>query len=209
MQEGATPMPVTAQFENFLKAIWADAEWGRTATNGTLAAALGLAPSSVTEAVGKLVVAGLVEHERYGAVTLTAEGRAAAAVIVRKHRLIETFLVAYLGYGWDEVHEEAEVLEHAVSDAFVERLDARLGHPERDPHGDPIPRADGSLPDERGVPLASVPEGTSVRILRVSDAVPGLLARLDAAGLGPGSPFTVGSVPLSDEDAAGILVASA
>ncbi len=183
---------LTPQFENYLKAVWSDGEWGRTTTNGTLAAALGLAPSSVTEAVRKLADAGLVAHAPYGAVTLTDGGRAAAGAVVRRHRLIETFLVAYLGYGWDEVHAEAEILEHAMSDAFVERLDERLGRPERDPHGDPIPRADGSVPDGGEVPLETVAAGTRVRVVRVSDAVPGLLEAVDLAGLAVGAEFTVG-----------------
>lgn len=188
----------TAQDENYLKAVWSDEEWGRTTTNGTLASALGLAPSSVTEAVRKLADAGLLTHQRYGAVTLSDAGRAIAIGIVRKHRLIETLLVEELGYGWDEVHVEAEVLEHAVSDRFIDALDARLGRPERDPHGDPIPRADGSMPGAAEVPLAEVPPGTRVRIVRVSDAVPGLLAALDAAGLGLGATLVAGQTTFSD-----------
>jgi len=183
---------LTAQFENYLKALWSAEEWGRVATNGSLAQALGLAPSSVTESVRKLVAAGLLTHQPYGEVTLTDEGRRVAAGVVRKHRLVETFLVEWLGYGWDEVHEEAEVLEHAVSDAFAERLSERLGRPERDPHGDPIPRADGSVPIGDEVPLEEVDAGTRVRIVRVSDSSPGLLAELDAAGLRVGDELVVG-----------------
>jgi len=197
-------MLLTARYENYLKAVWADEEWDRTATNGTLAAALGLAPSSVTEAVRKLADAGLLEHAAYGAVTLTAAGRAIATGIVRKHRLIETFLVVEFGYRWDEVHAEAEVLEHAVSTDFIDRLDARLGRPERDPHGDLIPRADGSMPIERAVPLSAIASGEAVRVVRVSDAVPGLLARLDQLGLGLGSEIEPSLV--SPEQAAGVLV---
>lgn len=180
------------QLENYLKAIWAGEEWRRPTTNGSLAQSLGLAPSSVTESVRKLADAGLVEHAKYGEVTLTAAGRALAARIVRKHRLIETFLVAYLGYGWDEVHAEAEVLEHAVSDRFVEGLAERLGHPQRDPHGDPIPSPDGTIPDDGEVPLEEVAAGTRVRIVRVSDAAPGLLDAVDAAGLAVGAEFVAG-----------------
>ncbi len=198
--------PLSAQYEDYLKATFADEEWRRTTTNGTLAAALGLAPSSVTEAVRKLADGGLLEHAAYGAVSLTAAGRAIAIGIVRKHRLIETFLVADLGYRWDEVHDEAEVLEHAVSDAFVERIDARLGRPERDPHGDPIPRQDGTMPQERAVSLSAVAAGARVRIVRVSDVVPGLLARLDADGLALGAEFVVGELAFSPEEATGVLV---
>ncbi len=196
---------LTAQEENYLKAVWADEELGRSTTNGTLAVALSLAPSSVTEAVGKLGSAGLIDHARYGAVTLTERGRSIAVGVVRKHRLIETFLVEVLGYGWAEVHDEAEVLEHAVTDRFIDALDAQLDHPERDPHGDPIPRADGTLPDDGEVPLGDVAAGTAVRIVRVSDAVPGLLAALDAAGLGLGATIVAGDTEFS----AGIRVVPA
>ena len=188
---------LTAQDENYLKAVWSDEEWDRTTTNGTLAAALGLAPSSVTEAVRKLADAGLLTHARYGAVSLTDAGRRIAVAIVRKHRIIETFLVAELGYAWGDVHDEAEILEHAVSDRFIDALDARLGRPERDPHGDPIPLADGTLPDGGERPLADIAPGTRVRIVRVSDAVPGLLDALDAAGLGLGAQLVAGDTAFS------------
>ncbi|HWK19350.1 MAG TPA: metal-dependent transcriptional regulator [Microbacteriaceae bacterium] len=188
---------LTAQDENYLKAVWSDEEWDRTTTNGTLAAALGLAPSSVTEAVRKLADAGLLTHARYGAVSLTDAGRRIAVAIVRKHRIIETFLVAELGYAWGDVHDEAEILEHAVSDRFIDALDARLGHPGRDPHGDPIPLADGTLPDGGERPLADIAPGTRVRIVRVSDAVPGLLDALDAAGLGLGAQLVAGDTAFS------------
>ena len=117
-----------------------------------LATRLGVGASTVSETVRRLADSGLVTHQPYGAVELTADGERHALAVVRRHRLIETFLVEMLGYGWDEVHDEAEVLEHAVSDLFVERLAARLGHPTRDPHGDPIPGPDGSL----DIPAASV-----------------------------------------------------
>jgi len=188
---------LTAQDENYLKAVWSDEEWDRTTTNGTLAAALGLAPSSVTEAVRKLADAGLLTHARYGAVSLTDAGRRIAVAIVRKHRIIETFLVAELGYAWGDVHDEAEILEHAVSDRFIDALDARLGRPGRDPHGDPIPLADGTLPDGGERPLADIAPGTRVRIVRVSDAVPGLLDALDAAGLGLGAELVAGDTAFS------------
>jgi len=188
---------LTAQDENYLKAVWSDEEWDRTTTNGTLAAALGLAPSSVTEAVRKLADAGLLTHARYGAVSLTDAGRRIAVAIVRKHRIIETFLVAELGYAWGDVHDEAEILEHAVSDRFIDALDARLGRPGRDPHGDPIPLADGTLPDGGERPLADIAPGTRVRIVRVSDAVPGLLDALDAAGLGLGAQLVAGDTAFS------------
>ena len=111
-----------------------------------LAERIGVSASTASESIRKLADQGLVDHEKYGAVTLTEAGREAALAMVRRHRLMETFLVTELGYGWDEVHDEAEVLEHAVSDRMLDRIDAKLGHPTRDPHGDPIPAADGNVP---------------------------------------------------------------
>lgn len=178
------PESSSTQTENYLKVIWNAREWtARPVTVGELAGRLGLAASSVSEAVRKLAERGLVTHERYGAISLTGDGERIAVATVRKHRIIETFLVERLGYGWDEVHDEAEVLEHAVSDRFIDALAAELGEPDRDPHGDPIPRADGSLPGPRSVPLADAAPGRTVRVARVSDADPDLLRYLDRAGI--------------------------
>lgn len=178
--------------ENYLKAIWNTREWtDQPATVGALAARLGLAPSSVSETVRKLGDAGLVAHARYGAVELTDAGTAVALRVVRKHRLIETFLVDYLGYGWDEIHEEAEILEHAVSDDFINRLATRLGEPVRDPHGDPIPRQDGTLPELPAIPLSEVEPGTAVTVLQVSDSDSELLRYLDRLSIGLDSVLTV------------------
>lgn len=178
--------------ENYLKVIWNAREWtDEDVTIGLLASRLGLAPSSVSEAIRKLTDAGLVSHARYGAVELTETGRLAALGMVRKHRLIETFLVDYLGYGWDEVHHEAEVLEHAVSDHFIERLATRLGEPLRDPHGDPIPRSDGTLPELPAIPLSDAKPGSTVTVGQVSDSDSELLRHLDRLGIGLDSHLTV------------------
>ncbi|WP_084102368.1 metal-dependent transcriptional regulator [Demequina sp. NBRC 110051] len=178
--------------EDYLKAIYNAGEWSDDAvTVGVLAQRLSLSPSSVSELVRKLAGRGLVTHERYGSVDLTDEGRAIALATVRKHRLIETFLVEYLGYDWDEVHDEAEVLEHAVSDDFVERLAARLGQPTHDPHGDPIPAADGTLPAEHHTSLDAVVEGARVRVARVWDDDPDLLRHLTDVALDIGAVVTV------------------
>lgn len=171
--------------ENYLKVIWNAREWADApVTISVLATRLGLAPSSVSEAIRKLTDADLVSHARYGSVELTDAGSRAALGIVRKHRLIETFLVDYLGYGWDEVHDEAEILEHAVSDHFIDRLAARLGEPVRDPHGDPIPRHDGTLPELAAIPLSEAEPGGTVTIGQVSDSDSELLRHLDRLGIG-------------------------
>lgn len=167
--------------EDYLKVIYAHTEWQpEPITSGALAARLGLAASSVTEMVKKLVLQGLVVHEPYGEVELTREGTVLALRIIRRHRLIETWLVENIGYTWDEVHDEAEVLEHAMSDRLLDAIDAQLGHPVRDPHGDPIPAADGSVdrPDARL--LADTDGG---RVVRISDRDPLLLRHLEAEGI--------------------------
>lgn len=168
--------------EDYLKVIYAHTEWQtEPITTGVLAARLGLAASSVTEMVKKLGAQGLVVHEPYGAIELTAEGTTLALRMLRRHRLIETWLVTHVGYRWDEVHDEAEVLEHAVSDRLLDALDAQLGHPTRDPHGDPIPRADGTLERSDAVLLRDAPHGG--RVVRISDRDPVLLRHLDAEGI--------------------------
>lgn len=177
---------LTATTQDYLKVVWAAREWdddGPTTT--ALASRLGLSVSSVSEGVRRLAAQGLLEHAPYGSIELTDEGRRAALAVVRKHRIIETFLVAYLGYGWDEVHDEAEVLEHAVSDEFVERLAARLGHPERDPHGDPIPARDGTVPPVAARRLSELDAGPNAVVARVSDDEPELLRFFAEVGLVP------------------------
>ena len=129
-------MALSASHEDYLRAIWKLGEWQeKPVTPGDLTRTLGLSPSTVSEGVQRLVSMGLVRHARYGNVSLTKAGRDEAARMVRIHRLIETGLMTIFGYLWDEVHDEAEHLEHAVSATFVERLDAALGHPRHDPHG--------------------------------------------------------------------------
>ncbi|MFI7480977.1 metal-dependent transcriptional regulator, partial [Kocuria sp. M1R5S2] len=172
--------------QDYLKTIWLAQEWSSDAVTTTgLAQRLGLSPSTVSEAVQKLAAQGLVARHGRGGITLTERGREAALQMVRRHRILEAFLTSRLGYGWDEVHDEAEVLEHAVSERFVSRIDALLGHPERDPHGDPIPRGDGTVPPAAAVPLADAPPGATVVVTRVSDADPRLLRWLGDHGIRP------------------------
>ena len=173
-------------FEDYLKTIWSAQEWtDETLTTTALATRMGFAASTVSEAVRKLTEQGLVTHPKYGAIALTDSGRDAALAVVRRHRLLETFLVRQLGYGWDEVHDEAEVLEHAVSDTLVDRIDAALGFPDRDPHGDPIPRPDGALERLDAISLDLAPVGTPYVVARVADRSPELLRYLEASAVLP------------------------
>jgi DtxR family Mn-dependent transcriptional regulator len=141
--------------------------------------------------VKKLAAAGLVSHMPYGAVRLTDAGTTRALAMVRRHRLIETWLVQEFGYGWDEVHDEAEVLEHTISDRLLEGIDERLGRPRFDPHGDAIPDAEGRIEREPFVLLADAPDGHTGRVLRVDDRDPELLRTLDAHGVVVGTTVTV------------------
>lgn len=181
---GAHASGVNSVVEDYVKAIYGHTEWQQDAiTPSELAARLGLAASSVTEMVKKLARAGLVTHVPYGAVTLTAEGTALALRMVRRHRLIETWLVDHFGYAWDEVHDEAEVLEHALSDRLLEAIAERLGQPLRDPHGDPIPAADGSIDRPPAVLLLDAADGSAGAVVRISDRDPSLLRYLTAADI--------------------------
>ena len=165
--------------QDYLKIIWSATEWSdRPVTVKQLAERMGVRAATVSDGIRRLAEQGLVAHERYGGVELTEAGRAHAVAMVRRHRLIETFLVEELGYGWDEVHDEAEVLEHAVSDQLVERMDRRLGFPARDPHGDPIPTADGTPRRPDAVPLLGAPPGVALVVVRISDADPAVLRYL-------------------------------
>ena len=178
--------------DDYLKTIYHHTEWQNDPiTPSQLAGELSLAPSTVTEMVQKLVAQGLVSHRPYGPVSLTDAGRLRAASIIRRHRLIETWLVREFGYAWDEVHDEAEVLEHAISDRLLEGISARLGHPTRDPHGDAIPDASGTVVTEPFVLLAEAAIGHSGRVLRVSDRDPALLRALEGAGIDVGHAVTV------------------
>lgn len=185
MTSGAqTPADSSAVTQDYLKAVWAASEWGGKGASITgLARRMGVAPSTASENVARLVEAGLLEHAPYRAVTLSARGQRLARGMVRRHRLLETYLAAALGFEWDEVHAEAEVLEHAVSDRLLSALDAALGHPVRDPHGDPIPAADGRVivPDLCGV--ETLPIGHSGLVGRIRDDAD-VLKQLSQAGIG-------------------------
>lgn len=178
--------------DDYLKTIYHHTEWqDDRITPSQLAAELGLAPSSVTEMVQKLAAQHLVTHRPYGPIALTEDGERRAAAIIRRHRLVETWLVREFGYGWDEVHDEAEVLEHSLSDRLLERIDERLGHPTHDPHGDAIPDASGRVQREPFVLLGDAAAGHSGRVLRVSDRDPALLRAIEGAGVSVGAEATV------------------
>ncbi|UKA56640.1 metal-dependent transcriptional regulator (plasmid) [Arthrobacter sp. FW305-BF8] len=188
-------MPVsdlTPSAQDYLKFIWSAAEWSKEdVTIGRIAGGLGLGASTVSQGVRKLADRGFVTHARYGSIELTPAGRDLAVMMVRRHRLLETFLVQVLGYGWDEIHHEAEVLEHAVSEAFLARIDELLGHPVRDPHGDPIPSPNGAYHRAEAQQLTAAGPGNRVTIYRVSDADAGLLRYLAGLGLTPGTELVI------------------
>ena len=170
--------------EDYVKVIYAHTEWQPTPiTSRALAERLGLAASSVTEMVKKLVARGLALHEPYGAIELTPAGEDLALRMLRRHRLIETWLVDQLGYSWDEVHDEAEVLEHAISDRLLDALDDQLGNPVRDPHGDPIPSRAGVIERPDATLLADVMPGSRGTVVRISDRDPAVLRYLEAEGV--------------------------
>ena len=182
---------LTRSVEDYLKAVYRLSAENRPASTSGIAHLLELSAASVTGMVKRLSEQGLLEHAPYRGVQLTAEGRRAALRMVRRHRLIEAYLVGFLGYTWDTVHEEAERLEHAVSDTMAERMAAALGYPRVDPHGDPIPDADGSIHELACTPLSDIPVGETVEIRRVAESAPERLRYLGSLGLLPSVVLTV------------------
>jgi DtxR family Mn-dependent transcriptional regulator len=172
--------------EDYLKVLYLMAGEGELATTSRVAVRLGVSAPSVSAMVQRLVSAGLIEHTGKRQVRLTPHGLQHARGVVRRHRLLETFLVKVLGVPWDEVHAEAEVLEHAVSARIEERIAARLGHPNHDPHGDPIPPKHGSCSEEWPEALFTAPSGVRFRVERVSDRDSEPLRYLGELGIRPG-----------------------
>ncbi|TDT33395.1 metal-dependent transcriptional regulator [Naumannella halotolerans] len=184
---------LTPVAQDYLKVIWSATEWGGgPVTTKALAARHDTSAAAVTDTMKRLAAQGLINYQPYRPVSLTPLGERLAVEMVRRHRLLETFLAEHLGYGWDEVHDEAERLEHAVSATFVERIDRALGRPTTDPHGDPIPTSTGDLPDYRSQVLAQMPAGR-YRISRVSDHDAEQLSQLAGAGLLPGRELELAS----------------
>src|SRR3954453_22052654 len=165
--------------ENYLKAIYVGetqlVAGQKLVPMGQLAAALGIAPGTATTMVKALAESGLVAYEPYNGVRLTDAGEKLATRVLRRHRLIELFLVQVMGMRWDEVHEDAEQLEHVVSDRLIERIDEMLGHPTHDPHGDPIPTAEGTRTPHAFDYLLTWPLGTPLQVKRIADQDPAFL----------------------------------
>lgn len=191
MAPAAASEPLTRSVEDYLKTIYHLSLKGAPAGTNDIAHALELSPPSVSGMVKRLAEQGLLAHAPYKGVELTGAGRRLALRMVRRHRVLETYLVEFLGYDWDTVHEEAERLEHAVSDALIERMAAALGHPQVDPHGDPIPQADGSIEEQVFTPLSEVALGTPVVIRRVDASHADRLRYLAGLGLKPGTHLVV------------------
>ena len=187
----ADPAALTASVEDYLKAIYELERTGEPAATTGLASLLGVTPASVTGMVGRLAEQGLLTHRRYRGVRLTAKGRHAALRTIRRHRVIESYLVRALGYRWDEVDVEAERLEHAASDEFVDRMAAAIGEPTSDPHGAPIPSREGTVAEARYRTLADLAVGASAEVMQVSDDDPSLLRYLDDLAIRPGSAVRV------------------
>ncbi len=182
---------MSAPVEDYLKAIYDLAGKSGTASTNDVAARLGVAAASVTGMIRRLASQGLLEYERYRGVRLSEQGRGIALRTIRRHRVIETYLTEVLGYAWDRVHDEAERLEHAASDELVERMADALGNPTSDPHGAPIPTADGQVDERLHRTLAELDIGTRARMVRVSDKNPRLLRYLAQIDLTPGAEVQV------------------
>jgi DtxR family Mn-dependent transcriptional regulator len=181
--------------ENYLKTIYLGSTSPGPATRllpmGQLASALGVTPGTATTMVKTLAESGLVKYEPYTGVALSPAGTKLAALVLRRHRLIELFLVQVMGLSWDEVHEDAEQLEHVVSDRLVDRMDEMLGRPEVDPHGDPIPDAEGVVKAQDAQTLLTCPLRTQVKVTRVLDQDKAFLRFIERHDLKPGQSIEV------------------
>src|ERR671931_2328927 len=183
---------VTAAVEDYAKAIYAlETHTGEAVTNNALAERLGVTAASASNMVKKLDQLGLVEHVPYKGVRLTGSGTKVALEVLRHHRLLELYLAETLDVPWDRVHDEAEVLEHVLSEELEELIAEKLGNPTRDPHGDPIPSVDLVIEEEPTESLATLEPGRRGVFVRVSDADPEMLRYLAERGIAPGDTFEV------------------
>jgi DtxR family Mn-dependent transcriptional regulator len=196
---------LTESQEDYLKQIFLLGENVDTVTTQSLSDRLGVRPASVTGMVRRLAALGFVVHRRYRGVTLTEPGRRVALELLRHHRLLETFLVERLGYGWDEVHAEAERLEHVISERFEERIAEALGHPTHDPHGDPIPDSQLRLPSLSGESrLSTVTPPSCGTVVRVTAQDADRLSALETHGLVPGARIEVLGISAETVDVAAV-----
>jgi DtxR family transcriptional regulator, Mn-dependent transcriptional regulator len=183
--------------ENYLKAIYQGQTSlprdERLVPMGQVATALGVTPGTATTMVKALAESGLAEYEPYSGVRLSPAGEKLAGLVLRRHRLVEAFLVQVMGMSWAEVHEDAEQLEHVVSDRLIDRIDQMLGRPTHDPHGDPIPTADGEITARHLDSLLTCPLGTPLKVTRISDQDPAFLRFIESNDLKPGEPVEVES----------------
>lgn len=184
---------LTVSIQDYLKNIYELTENGEAASTNTLAKRLNVSAPSVTGMVQKLASArpALVAYKKHQGVTLTGECKKAALEVIRHHRLLETWLVQTLGYSWDEVHEEAERLEHVISEEFEQRIAAAMGHPLRDPHGELIPTADLKMPPEESTPLSALRPKQTAKVMRVKNADAKILRHLENLGLVPGAQIKI------------------
>ena len=183
--------------ENYLKAIYQGqsqlAGEARLVPMGQVAAALGVTPGTATTMIKALAESGLAEYEPYSGVRLTPAGEKLAGLVLRRHRLVELFLVRVMGMSWAEVHDEAEQLEHVVSERLIDRIDEMLGRPTHDPHGDPIPTPEGTIQTRHHDSLLSCPVGTPLRVTRIADQDPDFLRFIESNNLKPGQTVVVES----------------
>ena len=181
--------------ENYLKAIYQGQSMlkagARLVPMGQVAQALSVTPGTATTMVKALAESGLAEYEPYSGVRLTSAGEKLAGLVLRRHRLVELFLVQVMGMSWAEVHDEAEQLEHVVSERLIERIDEMLGRPTHDPHGDPIPDPEGAIAAREFDTLLTCPLGTPLKVMRIADQDPAFLRFIEHSGLKPGQPLEV------------------
>lgn len=183
-------MEPSESVQDYLKTVYSVAQSGQEVTTSAVAERLHVSPASVTAMIKKLTDRGLIKHERYQGMELTGTGRKLALEVIRHHRLLEAYLHEVMGMDWDRVHDEAEVLEHAISEDFEDRIAEMLGHPTHDPHGDPIPPKAGRHVEVLHAPLGSLDSGQAT-VERVSDRDPEALRYLAKLGIRPGSRITV------------------
>jgi DtxR family transcriptional regulator, Mn-dependent transcriptional regulator len=197
MTDPTVEKPYSSSVGDYIKAIW-DLGGVGSASTKDVADRLLVSPASVSNMFVRLQEMGLVEYERYQGASLTERGRVEALRLIRRHRLIETFLLEHLGYDWQKVHDEAERLEHAVSDGFTERLAELLGHPDHDPHGDPIPSAEGTLEVDDSFTLSQAVAGQRLRVSKVRNEDAAMLDYFGDRNLVPGRLLRVREVRALD-----------